>query len=186
MEEANVKLLLLAFLTLIIGVVLIGTVATSTQEKTTMAYSLNESLDISSARMLSPVPDLMYNVTGLLSVAHGYAEGDWQRDDRDCDISIYSITNSSSELGTDEYNTTIYGVITLINSTTNAAIGWGFGDDYTNISQVSYKYCSDDYIAVAWQRTILNIVPGFFGMALLLISVGLFYSIAKREGLLNI
>jgi len=186
MESENVKLLLTAFVSIIIGVVLIGTVATSTQERTTLLYVNNETLDISGARATSVVPDLMYNVTGLLSVSNAYASGAWQTGESDCDMTIYSLTNSSTGLGTDEYNMTTDGRIALINSTINAAIGWGFGDDVTNSSQISYSYCDDDYIASGWTRTVLNTVPGFFGLALLLVGVGLFYLIAKRENLLSI
>jgi len=186
MDNKNITLLITAFIALIIGIVLISTVATSTQERTSLLYSSNETLDISSARATSVVPDLMVNETGLLSVSNAYAAGEWQRGDSDCDIVLFSLTNSSTGLGTDEWNITTDGRIALINSTTNAAIGWGFGDDVTNTSQISYKYCDDDYLAAQWQRTVLNIVPGFFGLALLLIAVGLFYVIAKNEGLLNI
>ena len=37
---------------------------------------------------------------------------------------------------------------------------------------------------LSWGRTGINLVPGFFAIALLLVSVGLFWSIARDNGII--
>jgi len=178
MDNTSTGLLLTAFLALLIGIVLIGVVATQTSDTTTTTIVTNETLDTSSARVVSASPPaFMLNISGRLDLANKYASGDWQTGDSDCDFTILSVTNSTSNLASSDYNVTNDGVLTFTRTDIDA--------DGINSSQVGYRYCEDDYLSESWTRTVLDLVPGFFGITLLLISVGLFYSIAKRERILS-
>ena len=53
----------------------------------------------------------------------------------------------------------------------------------SNLTTATYQYCESDYLTQGWNRTILNLVPGFFALALLGIGIGLFYAVGKREGI---
>ncbi len=52
-----------------------------------------------------------------------------------------------------------------------------------NTYNVSYTFEGDEYVVGSRNRTILNLVPGFFALALLGIGIGLFYAVGKREGI---
>jgi len=91
-------------------------------------------------------------------------------------------TNSSGdELGavTNYTVDTTTGYITLINTAmTNRT-------DFTSI--IAYNdECPDGYLTAGWQRSLINLVPGFFALAIMGIGLWLFYSIAKEEGILGL
>jgi len=52
----------------------------------------------------------------------------------------------------------------------------------SNTTTAVYSYCADDYVG-GWARTITNMVPGFFALALLGAAIFVIYIIMKREGL---
>ena len=54
-----------------------------------------------------------------------------------------------------------------------------------NDTYISYAYCGDNYLNSAWGRTVLNLVAGFFALALLGIGIGTFYSIAKDANIIQ-
>lgn len=53
----------------------------------------------------------------------------------------------------------------------------------SNTTSIVYNYCPTDYVS-SWGGTILNLVPGFFALALLAIGVGLFYGVARESNIL--
>ena len=53
-----------------------------------------------------------------------------------------------------------------------------------NNSLMSYTHCPDNYMNIGWGRTLINLVPGLFAIAILLASVGLFFSVAKDYGII--
>jgi len=65
----------------------------------------------------------------------------------------------------------------LNTTTTNNSMG--------NTTYFDYTYCADGYMNIAWGRTILNLVAGFFALALLGASVGIFYSIGRDTGIIK-
>jgi len=46
-----------------------------------------------------------------------------------------------------------------------------------SIVNVTYTYCPTGYVNIAWGRTTADLVPGFFAIALMLVAIGLFFSI---------
>jgi hypothetical protein len=54
-----------------------------------------------------------------------------------------------------------------------------------NLTYVNYQYCPDDYINVSWGRSVIRYAVGFFAIGLLLVSVGLFYSVARDAGIVT-
>lgn len=66
-----------------------------------------------------------------------------------------------------------------INLTGSAVNNFSTSYSYSAI----YGYCGDDYI-IGWGGTVLLLIPGFFALAILIFSVGMFYSIAKDTGII--
>lgn len=163
--------LVAAFVTLLIGVILIGTVATEGLDKTDTIQITDEAVDISSARTLQG--DI--NATIEFTIANP-PEGTWKQED--CPITSFVIGNSSEDytVTTDYVFYTAYGNFSLVNSTTTR--------DGTNSTLVDYYYCGDDYMNLTWGRTGIDLIPGFFALAILLTSVGLFYSVGKDYGII--
>lgn len=104
----------------------------------------------------------------------------------DCPITNFAIKNVSGlnplTLTTDYTLTASTGVYQLKNTTATRAYLYGGSAPYNN-TYASYTYCGDDYMNLGWGRTSINLVAGFFALALLGGALGLFYSIAKEEGM---
>jgi hypothetical protein len=95
----------------------------------------------------------------------------------DCPINTIVLTNGTTVLVQNtDYTYTSAAQINLLASATN---NFTTGNNY----KASYNYCGDSYIS-GWGGTVLNLVPGFFALALLIFSVGMFYSLAKDAGIL--
>ena len=160
--------LILAFVTLLIGIVLIGQVASEGNSRTELVSTF-EQVNVMAAN----------NGTGVnASEVHGPLTvlGDTNAD---CVLSTYTFENSS---GTDLTETTDYvldtatGTFTLTNTSFDELFAVGTGDNLTNIT---YTYCPTGYMQQAWGRTAIDLAPGFFAIALLLTSIALFFSVYK-------
>jgi hypothetical protein len=176
MDNKTIALLATAFVALIVGVSLLGVI--STEEQSIVKYTdiNNESISLATARAEGGV----INTTGI-TVAN--APSGWKASG-ECPISSVVVKNQSESTltsGTD-YNVTVNTGIIIFHNTEDVNDSAG---TYSNSTFVYYEYCSDDYINSSWARTVLDTVPGFFAIALLLISVGIFYGILRKEGLLN-
>uniref|UniRef100_A0A6M3LQJ8 Uncharacterized protein n=1 Tax=viral metagenome TaxID=1070528 RepID=A0A6M3LQJ8_9ZZZZ len=168
--------LVIAFFTLILGIVLIGVIADS-GSLVTDKLSVNESLDISAAVSGPTIPNSSINETYIFTIINNPTG--WKV--ADCPITnfvIYNQTGSLAVVTTDYVFTASNGTLTLSN---NAK----FNRSASNTTNLGYTYCSDDYVNVAWGRTIINLVAGFFALAILGVSLALFYDIAKDAGIIN-
>lgn len=166
---SNTSKLITAFVMIIVGVILVGVTATETVKVTAPTAVSQESLSIAPARLAGNNINNTYQFT--LANA-GLAEaGGWVTDS-------ITITNASgtSLAGnfTVNYNT---DVITFSNNTFMVS-GGGAG----NATLASYAYYPSGYLT-GFGRPVMNIVPGLFGLVILLIGVGLFYSVYKDNDL---
>ncbi len=170
-------LLVAGFVLLLIGAVLIGPISTETLART--EYS-RTSQSVAIPRNGS-VAAKNYEVNETVTVTLTQAPTDWKR--TDCPLSTIKVTNSSGSFqfasGVDYILTTSTGVISWLN-TSDTGLG---GSAYDNTSTVSYNYCADDYLNISWGRTVLDLVPGFFAIAVMLAGVGIFFSIGKEAGI---
>lgn len=178
-------MLITAFVALIIGISLIGVVATQEQGYTTKTGILNESQTttcIASGTIGSVNYTTSYQITNEPTT--------WMTDSSDntCYTTMVELRAGNGTVlveDTDYTFTDRWGNFTLINTlATNSSI-CGSTVAASNKTMIDYDYCGTDYLVQSWQRSVLDLVPGFFGLALLLISVGLFYNIARREGILD-
>ena len=112
------------------------------------------------------------------------AASTWRSDVSECTAGTIiegSYANASGTvLGAGNYSVdTTTGYITLVNTAmTNRT-------DFTSIIATNDN-CPDGYLTQGWQRQMINLVPGFFALAILGVGLWLFYGIAKEQGILGI
>lgn len=161
--------LILAFVTLIVGLVFVSQIAVIGNAATGKTSVADESHII-----VKNVTDI--NTTYVYTITN-YPTG-WKT--TDCPITSVTLSNSSGTaftVTTDYVFTAAAGTFTLKN--TSAVLLTA-----DNLTYVDYIYCGDDYLNLSWGRTFINLVPGFFALTLLLVSVGLFWSVAKDYGIM--
>jgi len=174
--------LVLAFITLLIGVVLIGSIATEQENRVNKIEITDETHDLESIYYVISTGEVNETGTQNEITVTNYPTG-WKS--QDCQLTNVEVKNST---GTALTVTTDYtvdastGIISILNTTatTTETFGGNIGKD--NTSLISYDYCPDDYMSLGWGRTILKLPAGFFAIAILLSSVGLFFSVGKDYG----
>lgn len=179
MENKSLGLLFGAFLALLVGIVLIGTIASQSNlvtEKTNVLDETTTSLFTLGCRDAAGGGQINESL-GACNITVTNSPTTWKT--TDCPISNVVVGNSTWTLteSTDYNLFTTTGVIQLLNTSNldNATFGETVLIDYT--------YCADDYLNASWGRSTLDLVAGFFAIALLLVAVGLFYQVMKNEGL---
>lgn len=165
--------LVLAFVTLLLGVVLITSIATQGLAVTDKNAITNE------AQAFTIDDDIDVNTTAEYTVTNNPTS--WKVND--CPLTSFAIKNASGgtalTLTTDYLITASTGVFTLKNTSTTVGM---IGAD--NNTYVDYTYCGDDYMNIGWGRTMINLVAGFFALAILGAAIGLFYSVGKDTGII--
>jgi len=175
---STIQKLLLAFITLIIGLVLVGSIAVSSNGLTTMTSVTDEEGTMTAAGGPPQWDGTSINESYEYTITN--APTSWKV--LDCPITNFAITNSSGTawtVTTDYVFTASTGTYTLVDTdVTNQT------SQTDNQTLVSYSYCGDDFLNSTWQRSIMNLIPGFFALALLIFSVGMFFSVAKDAGII--
>jgi len=163
--------LVLAFVTLLLGVVLITSIATQGLAVTDKKVISNE------VEAFTPTAEGGINTTEVHTVTN--APTGWKVDD--CPLTSVTIGNASDDftLTTDYTLTASAGTFLLLNT---AVVNGSIGAD--NNTYVDYTYCGDDYMNIGWGRTMINLVAGFFALAILGAAIGLFYSVGKDTGII--
>ncbi len=170
--------LIAGFVSLIIGIVLISTVATQTLAITDKTIVVDESVDAASAIINND----SINASVNLSLANQPTS--WKI--TDCPLDSIVITNNTGEVLTITTDYLVYpaqGVYSLLNSS-GVIADLAVSTPSTNNTLVDYTYCGDDYLNSAFGRSSQNLVPGFFALALLAVSIGLFYSVGRETGII--
>jgi len=174
MINSSASKLIAAFVLLIIGIVFVGQVAVIGSGVTSKVGVGNEVIDYTTAFQESSD---QINETITFTVANNPTG--WKVND--CPLTGITLTNSSGSAwtsGTDYTFTASTGTF-IIKNTINTNI------TTTNQTYVGYQYCGDDYMNLTWGRTGINLVSGFFALTMLLFSIGLFYSVAKENGIIS-
>ena len=179
MDNSNVSKIVIGFFMIIVGLALIGAIANNGDAVVSQKVVINETFDISDARNLTGTTfALNYSVD--ITIASANIPSGWKT--TECVLSGFSLVNQSGTALTD---TTDYdvaestGIVNFYN-TLNANMS-----GTSNTTYVSYTYCPDGYLTIAWGRSIINLVAGFFALAILGLGLGLFYSVAKDSGILG-
>jgi len=183
MENSSIAMLLSAFILIIIGASLIGVIASEGQDKTVLEEVSNEV----HALITSADGEYTINETAVYTVTNA-PSGAWKP--AECPITSIVISNGSESALTLTTDYVIVsasaGTYTLVNNSDTIGSLITSPAGANNNSYIDYKYCGDEYLVASWNRTIINLVPGFFAIALLGIGIGLLYGVMKKEGILNI
>jgi len=176
MAISNVAKLVLAFVTLIVGLALISQVVLSSAS-TVGLTSTSESVAVTANE--SGKVDNRYGSV----VTHYTPNDNWREDSSDCSIADPVVTNCTGVTLTDTTDYVWYhnGSINFENTRSVNCTDHGL----PNATTVYYSYCPDSYMTIGWGRTVINLVPGFFAQAMLFVSLGLFYSLFKDSGLIG-
>ena len=179
MDKNSLLVLISAFVLIIIGTSLIDPVSTEEQLRTQTIRVVNETIDITAARGVTAADG---GVQETVNLTITNAPTGWKQ--QDCVITGFVYRNQSGgtmTLATHYYFSTFDGKLQLISQADINA------SDITNanITAGDYSYCSDGYLKSTWARTVMNLVPGFFALALLGAGLLLFFYVAKKEGFLN-
>lgn len=167
--------IILGFVTLIVAAVLIGSVATESQDRTTKTNVGNESISLNTTGFTHINENHVYTIAKRPS--------GWQKEEQ-CYPTDFAIKNSTGHVLTKDTDYVVYlnnGTFSLRDTTATNTSDQLYPTNYT---WVDYNYCGDDYLNSSWGRTVLNLVVGFFAIASLLVSVGLFYSVGKETGII--
>ena len=168
----------MGFVALIIGIVLIGTIATSTGAVTDKTIVYDEAFDL---LVLGCANETGFNDTNALcnlTVANAPTANTWKADD--CPIASVVVSNNTAgthvfTAGTDYILYATAGIIDMENTTST----W----NWTNDTYITYNYCGDDYLNSSWSRSIMNLIAGFFALAVMGVGIGLFYSVYKEANI---
>lgn len=182
-------MLISGFVVILMGLVLIGVIADITQtatSKSTQTDSFAIQRDLTAGAGAGEVNNsYWYHLTyGCPMTA-----SDWRASlGSDCQV-VPTLTNGT---GTTLAVTTDY----ILNATCNAQTGAGIGDfklvnstklyqAALNTTYASYTYCPTGYMSQSWSRTVLNMVPGFFALAIFLGAIALVMYLLKQNDVLG-
>lgn len=172
--------LVAAFVTILLGVILISTIAGEALDKTDKNVAVNEVKSLAALYVSGKINE---TATGNNFLVTNAPTG-WKS--TDCPLTSVSITNSTGSaltVTTDYVVTASTGSVLIKNTAATNITNFNSGGA-TNDSLITYTYCPDNYMNLGWGRTLLLLVSGFFAIAILLVGVGLFYSVAKDTGVI--
>ncbi len=173
MENKNITILIAGFIALIIGVSLIGVIATETTGLTSIVNVSHENITYTEARNTTAAGK--GEIVGGFTFYIANIPTGWRS--VGCPITGLILHNGSVIWTDVDYNFTASTGAIMFNNSANV------NDTGYNTTAATYQYCELTYLTEGWQRTILNLVPGFFALALLGIGIGLFHEVGRREGL---
>ncbi len=186
MELTHVNKLFAGFVALIIGIVLITSIATGTLAATDRTIVSAEPFALVTLGCANATGGGIFNDTNAactFTLAKQPAGGTWQAADTNCgDLASISVENNSASLYTAATSGTDYdfysgnGSIHMKNTTTTQGADYKSAGDW-NTTYITYTYCGDGFLSQDWSRTVLNLVAGFFALAVMGVGIALFYNV---------
>ena len=181
----DMMLLMSGFIALIIAVALVTPLANSGQQATGFGVA-TETVDITAARMVAN----NINESVYFHLANGCPNSNWRSDHISvCALSNMGITNSSGSVLADPTDVVFVangavcsgknsGDLHFVNSTQLVKYN-------SNSTTVKYQYCPEGYLTSSWGASAINLTMGFFALAAFLTSVGMFYALARNNGMFD-
>lgn len=187
-DKSSAIWLITGFFMLILGIALLTSIASQEQAVVSKSLASNESIDFKSCRN----EELDINDTTCNKTLANAPTG-WQLNDADdsCPLTDFTLRNCSGDtltITTDYLVTLATGVVELKNTSGTICGAPNSTADIPglNFTTATYAYCPSDYLTQSWSRTMMDTVVGFFALALMVIAVGIFYAIARKEQLIGI
>ena len=171
-----IALVLSAFVMIVLGVSLLGPVSSSVLGITQTVKVANESLSLAAARLPGNNINTSYLFTLLNSGDQG-AGGLVLN-------SVVIVNSSYNIIASGNYSVTYTSypdTISFLNTTTLVNM-----NSATNGNQtfVNYTYYPNGYLNQGWDNSVLNLLPGFFAIALMAVGIALMMSAFKSLGII--
>ena len=182
MESKNINFIVMAFVFLIIGSVLIGSVASNVNDRTDKTIVYDETFDLSAAGCIGGIGQDINESTSACNITVANVPTSWKTED--CPLTSVVVENTTAGTytaltsGTDYNLFAVTGIIQMLNTTSTDNADF-------NTTYVGYTYCADDYLNSTWGRSVLNTTVGFFALALLGVALWLFYSVFRNLGIIK-
>jgi hypothetical protein len=188
----SIKTLIMGFVMILVGLMILGTVASSVWTTTYgTTRVVNETHDIgrlynnTDNSSYSPKYPAVYNLSTRVFMNQMGAQcleggGRWVSGS----FSMVNITGATINSGNWTVDYANQNIAILNTTDTDKTLGGSFA--ITNNTLWTYSYFPREYMCSGFGRTMLNLVPGFFGLALLLGGIAMFYKIARDEGIANL
>jgi len=148
MENSSVSKIVIGFFMIIVGIVLIASVANGSALVTSKANVVNETIDISTARLTHDAENNI-NTSALNNFTLTNYPTTWKT--TDCPITSFIWHNGTSAdftISTDYNFYASSGILEILNSTYTV-------NSTTNTTYASYTYCPDEYVNIAWEEQYL-------------------------------
>ena len=165
---------------LLLGVILIQIIANQTNDKTELK-TFTETVNIAGAKLAGGVINQTYYfVPKYMKNSAGF-----RTDNSECSVSSIQLKNSSGFV-LDNNGCALAGDYTFVAdiryNLCNVESLNGTTGGSPNTTTITYRYCAEDYVATGWARSLLDLVPGFFAIALLIIAAFSIMYILKENG----
>ena len=183
-SKTVVGLVTLAFLIVIIGVVILNE-ASKEVIKITDTVGNIETLSLAPARGTGGTLDVDIGIN-LSNTAK--VRGTWKESVSDCLISTVEVRNSTTGVLTEGTACTTAAGPDYVRNASEQAVHFCNTLDVnnsiagSNTTYVAYSYCGPGY-QTGFSSTIMDLVPGFFGLAIMVSIAFMIYWIAKKEGI---
>lgn len=166
-------LLMGGFLALIIAAALITPLSESGNKVTTLTSAI-DTIDISPARLAGGTINTTYPFIIDKALFNG-----WRAANSECEVQTITFKNSTGATMTDPTQYVfVMDVARLTLKNVNA-----LNNSASNTTTASYSYCPEGYVTSSWGRMGINTTMGFFALAALMASVGMFYALARKNGI---
>jgi hypothetical protein len=162
--------IIFAAVAVILGLALLsGSIAPQVNSATSLSFA-NESFNYSSA-FVNSTYGLNTSVASM-NYTEVRAPTGWELNGG-CPNPLIAVGNSTGTWtnATDYNYYPLTGQVQLLNTTKTINGG--------NISLVQYNYCGSNYVTGSFSQTTLNLVPGFFALALMAVGIWLFYGLYR-------
>jgi len=171
MADSQMNKLVTGFVFLIIAVIFVGILAGSNVDTWSKTIVTDEAIDISTARLTGEGYELNTSITFEIANLPASYKSEL------CPITVVTYGNASGDftVTTDYTISATTGVLTLKNTTTV--------NTSPNETVIDYTYCSDNYLTLGWDRTMITTTYGLFALGAFGIALWFFYSIFKETGL---
>lgn len=172
-KDNTIGILVGVIISLVVGLALIGAIADQVVSKTQLAGA-TETVNLVPARNVTTggvVPGIALSLVKPVEARTG-----WRADNSECIVQTITFKNQTGGTitnGTD-YIYSNAGTLTLLQTTNINGTG--------NVTTASFSYCPDGY-QTGFGRTIMNMIPGFFALALLGIAIMLVIWVMRKQGL---
>ena len=157
--ETNISLLVITFIGVIFALVLFPTIANGVQVMTTKYIQVNETIDLSLAKIEGGNGEI--NSSYIYTLANAAPANDWRQ--TNCPLESFTLHNTTSAFtDTTDYVVNLANGTVLIQNTLTTN-----GSDNNNETYVNYTFCDTGYITGSGGRGVVGIILIFSALAIM-------------------